>query len=323
MIVDAAVYENGRRLDEPFDLARAAELSRRDNTFCWIGLFEPDESEFDDVRKYFDLHELAVEDAVEAHQRPKLERYGDTLLVVLKPAEYIDSEEVIHLGEILMFVADDFVVIVRHGRVSSLSRTRAALEADPGELAAGPGAVLLAVMDQVVDDYVDVLAGLDQDVQEVEYQVFTEKDVNPAERIYRLMRGVIAFHQATQPLVDPLDRLTRGRFEAVHPDLREYFRDVSDNLDRVVDRTDAYRDLLASILEANLTQVSIRQNEDMRKIAAWVAIAAVPTMLAGIWGMNFDIMPELNETWGYPAALALMAMVALVLYRLFKRSGWL
>lgn len=323
MIVNAAVYEDGVRRDEPFDLAEAAKLASRPNTFCWIGLFEPEESEFDEVRRHFDLHELAVEDAVEAHQRPKVERYDDSVFVVLKPATYVDPEEIIELGEILMFVSSDFMVSVRHGPTASLTRTRRQLERDPEQLVQGPDAVLLAIMAQVVDDYFDVLDGLDQDVQEVEYQVFTDQVATPTERIYRLLREVTAFYQATQPLIDPLDRVVRGPTRWAHTDLHPYFRDMGDNLKRVVDRIDAARGQLTDILQANLTQVSIRQNEDMRKISAWVAIAAVPTMLAGIWGMNFDSMPELDQTWGYPAALGVMALIAFSLYRIFKHSGWL
>lgn len=323
MIVDAALYTDGFRDPGPFVLDGARQASRADGVFCWIGLFEPDEGEFEAVRKEFDLHELAVEDAIQAHQRPKLELYDDTLFTVLKPARYVDASETVEMGEILLFIDDDFVVAVRHGQASQLIQVRRALESEPDELRLGSGAVLLAVVERVVDDYRAVLEGLERDIQEVEKQVFSDTDDAPTERIYKLKREVLEFAQAAIPLLDPLDSLARGRFAAVHPELREYFRDTHDQLQRVADQIHTFRDLLTSVLEANLTQVSVRQNADMRKISAWVAIAAVPTMLAGVWGMNFSSMPELGWQWGYPGALFIMASVSMVLYTRFKRSGWL
>lgn len=323
MIIDAALYTNGHRLAGPLEISGAFERAQPPETFCWMGLFEPTEEEFEAVSTEFRLHELAVEDAISAHQRPKLEIYDDTLFVVLKPARYDDAAEEVELGEILIFVSDDLVIAVRHGSASRLVEVRRRLESDPEELAFGPGAVLLEIIDQVVDDYAGVLVGLEDDIRQVEEQVFSATDVIPTERIYRLKRQVLHFRQATQPFLDPLDRLARGRFAAIHPDLREYYRDVHDHLTRVVEGVAAMADLLTSILDANLTQVSVRQNEDMRKISAWVAMAAVPTMLAGIWGMNFDAMPELDQWWGYPLALALMAVVIVTLYRRFKKAGWL
>lgn len=323
MIIDAALYSKGHRLQGSLEISGAFERAQPPETFCWIGLFEPTEDEFEAVSTEFRLHELAVEDAISAHQRPKLEIYDDTLFVVLKPARYDDAAEEVELGEILIFVSDDLVIAVRHGRASQLVEVRRRLESDPEELAFGPGAVLLEIIDQVVDDYAAVLVGLEDDIRQVEEQVFSATDVIPTERIYRLKRQVLHFRQAIQPFLDPLDRLARGRFAAIHPELREYYRDVHDHLTRVVEGVAAMADLLTSILDANLTQVSVRQNEDMRKISAWVAMAAVPTMLAGIWGMNFDAMPELDQWWGYPLALLLMALVIVTIYRRFKKSGWL
>jgi magnesium transporter len=323
MIVDAALYTQGKRRSEPFVLERSLEACEDGETFCWIGLHEPTEEEFEAVREEFGLHELAVEDAIHAHQRPKLDVYDDTLFVVLKPARYVDPVEVIELGEILLFVDRRFLVAVRHGEASRLVEVRRHLENDPDELALGPSAVLLAIIDRVVDDYVDVLDGLQHDIGELESTVFSETPTTPTERIYKLKREVLQFLSATAPLEEPLDRLRRLNFPAINPELKQYFADVHDHLVRVIDRISAYRDLLTSILEANLTQVSVRQNSDMRKISAWVAIAAVPTMLAGIWGMNFVHMPEIDEVWGYPAVLILMVLVCTVLYRRFKRSGWL
>jgi magnesium transporter len=321
--MDAALYRDGKRLPDPFVLEGARNHCDEPNTFAWIGLYEPSEEELEAVTKEFDLHELAVEDALHAHQRPKLDVYDDTLFVVLKPARYVDPVEVVELGEILLFVDEHFVVAVRHGEASKLVTVRKALEDQPEELINGPSAVLLAILDRVVDDYASVLDGLDGDIRELEDEVFSETGSTPTQRIYKLKREVLQFHQATAPLVEPILLLANRRFPAVNPELRKYFNDVHDHLVRVVDKITGFRDLLTSILEANLTQVSVRQNNDMRKISAWVAIAAVPTAMAGIWGMNFDHMPELERTWGYPAALILMVLVCGSLYRKFKRSGWL
>ncbi|CAN5326654.1 magnesium/cobalt transporter CorA [soil metagenome] len=323
MIVDAALYTDGKRREGPFELENAFEHCSDGNTFAWIGLYEPTEEEFEATRREFNLHELAVEDAIHAHQRPKLDEYGDTLFLVLKPTRYVDPIEIIELGEILLFVNPRFVVAVRHREASKLVEVRKSLEADPDELALGPSAVLLHILDRVVDDYGNVLEGLDADIEELESTVFSDTSSNPTERIYRLMREVLQFLAATAPLEEPLSRLSNRDFKAINPVLKKYFADVHDHLVKVIERISAYRDLLNSILQANLTQVSVRQNSDMRKISAYVAIAAVPTMLAGIWGMNFTHMPEIDETWGYPAVLTLMLVSCLVLYRRFKKSGWL
>jgi magnesium transporter len=330
MIIDCAVYHDGMRRPGELALADAFEAASDDNAFVWIGLYEPDEEEFDSVRREFNLHELAVEDAIKAHQRPKLEVYDDTVFVVLKTARYLEAEEVVEFGEIMLFIGPQFVVTVRHKPASELRGVRKHIESRPDLLRFGPGAVLYAIMDRVVDDYLPVIEGLDQDVKEVETQVFSEEGHNPAERIYMLKREVIEFHQATAPLAEPLDRLVRGQVPLLHEDMPEYFRDVQDHLLRAVDQVSGFRELLNSVLQANLTQVALRQNEvgmqqnaDMRKISAWVAIVAVPTMIAGIYGMNFAHMPELTWTFGYPAALAAMALACAALYRAFKRNGWL
>ncbi|HWB72899.1 MAG TPA: magnesium/cobalt transporter CorA [Egibacteraceae bacterium] len=323
MIVDCAVYEDGQRRPGRLELETAYEAGREDNAFVWIGLHEPSPQEFDSVRREFDLHELAVEDAIKAHQRPKLEVYGDSLFVVLKTVRYVDEEEAVEIGEIMLFVGDAFVVSVRHGEASALSDVRKAVEERPDLLRYGPGAVLHAIVDRVVDDYVPVLDGLDNDIQEVEREVFSQSRDNPAERLYKLKREVLEFHRAAAPLIEPLDHLARGRFKLVYGDIANYFRDVHDHTLRVVDQIESYRDLLTSIFEANLAQISVRQNEDMRRISAWVAIVAVPTLVAGIYGMNFEHMPELGWTWGYPGALVAMVTICTVLYRWFRRSGWL
>jgi magnesium transporter len=330
MIIDCAVYQEGRRRPGELALADAFEATEDDNTFVWIGLYEPDEREFDSVAREFNLHELAVEDAIKAHQRPKLEVYDDTLFVVLKTARYLEADETVEFGEIMLFIGPQFVVAVRHKPASELRGVRKEIESRPDLLRFGPGAVLYAILDRVVDDYLPVIEGLDQDIKEVEKQVFSEGGHNPAERIYMLKREVIEFHQSTAPLAEPLDRLVRGQVPLLHQELPEYFRDVQDHLIRVVDQVNGFRDLLTSVLQANLTQVALRQNEvgmqqnaDVRKISAWVAIVAVPTMIAGIYGMNFDHMPELRWVLGYPLALLAMALACAALYRAFKRNGWL
>jgi len=323
MIVDCAVYEHGRRRDGAVPLEEAYEAGRAEDAFVWIGLYEPTPEEFDSIEREFELHELAVEDAIKAHQRPKLEVYGDTVFMVLKTARYVDPDEVVTLGEIGIFLGDSFVITVRHGEGSDLREVRRSLEADPERLGQGPGAVLHAIVDRVVDDYQPALQGLQTDIEEVEEEVFTPSRKNPAERIYRLKREVIEFHRATSPLLEPLDRLSRGHYEPIQPEVRNYFRDVYDHLKRVDDQLTGFRDLLTSVLDANLTQVSVRQNEDLRKISAWVAMAAVPTMIAGIYGMNFKHMPELEWPFGYPAVLLLLATICTLMYRSFRRAGWL
>lgn len=322
MIVDCAAYVDGKRREGDLSLERAGEVaSEGGGTFVWVGVFEPSEAEFKAIAEEFGLHELAVEDAVRAHQRPKLEAYGETIHVVVKPARYVDPKEVIDVGELSIFVAAGFVVTVRHGK-GDLAPVRERLEARPDLLRNGPGAVLYGIVDHVVDRYIEAAQGFDEDVREVELQVFGEGQ-NPTQRIYKLEREVLEFQAAATPLGEALEELCSGNFPAIPKELHEYFRDVEDHLRRVSTRIESFRQLLDSALEANLTQVSMRQNEDMRKISAWVAIAAVPTMLAGIYGMNFKHMPELHWSFGYPLALALMLSICLYLYWRFKRSGWL
>lgn len=322
MIVNCAVYENGLRCGEDLDFKQAVEAAGEKGTFAWIGLFEPTAEEFEALAREFDLHELAVEDAIKAHQRPKVELYGDTLFVVVKTANYVDPDEVIEIGEVMLFVNPDFIVTVRHGD-GDLRSVRERIERRPELLRHGPGVALYAILDHVVDNYEVATRGVDVDVQQVERQVFSEGRDNPVERIYKLEREVLDFYGAAAPLSTALDEIARGHFAVVPDDLAEYFRDVHDHLRRVETRIAAFRELLGSALHANLTQVSVRQNEDMRKISAWVAILAVPTMIAGIYGMNFEEMPELRWRFGYPAVLIVIAVACLLLYRRFKRAGWL
>jgi magnesium transporter len=322
MIVDCAVYEDGARREGDLPLAEAGEAAQRDGSFVWIGVYEPSEGEFDAVRREFDLHELAVEDAVEAHQRPKVELYGDTLLVVLKTVRHVDGGDDLETGEILLFVNRDFVVTVRHGQ-AALHDVRLQVEKRPDLLRCGAGAVLYAIVDRIVDDYEPVIAAVETDIQEVEHEVFSPDRTNPAERIYTMEREVLDLHRAIAPLAPAMDKLARGHHEIIHPDLHTYFRDVHDHLLRLSGRIDGFRDLLSSALQANLTQAAVRQNEDMRKISAWVAILAVPTGVAAIYGMNFNFMPELEWRYGYPVVLAMIVLLCALLYWRFRRSGWL
>ena len=322
-IVDLAVYKDGNR-ESDVSLDDAFEACRAPGTLVWIGLHEPTADEFDSVRREFGLHELAVEDAMKGHQRPKLEVYDDDqLFLVLKTARYFEPDT-LEFGEILMFVGDQYVVTVRHGEATPLGGVRRDLEKRPELLRCGTGAVVHAILDRVVDDYTPVLTNLDIDITELEAQAFGDEPVSGlTERIYRLKRQVINLHRALAPLTEPLGRLTDGRYSQATEELRPYFRDVYDHILRAVQTADQYRELLTSILEANLTQVSVRQNEEMRKISAWAAIITVPTLIAGIYGMNFKNMPELRWHVGYYGALTLMLGVCVALYLYFRHIDWL
>jgi magnesium transporter len=323
VIVDCGLYRHGRRDRQRLSIGEAYEQTADEDSFVWVGLHDPTPEEFEDVRQRFHLHELAVEDAIKAHQRPKLEVYDDTLFVVLKPARYDDDREEIFFGEIMLFIGRRFVVAVRHGDISPLGAVRERLERETRLLRHGPIAVLYAVLDAVVDGYLPIVVDIDRDVQEVEEQVFSVEGGYPTERIYRLKRQVLGFHKATAGLSEPLDLLVRNRVPPDTEPLAEYLRDVADHARRVDQQVDAFRDLLTSILQANLAQVGVRQNEDMRRISAWVAIAAVPTLIASIYGMNFRHLPGTDTLWGYPLLLLVMGAVCAVLFRALRRSGWL
>lgn len=324
MIVDCAVYTKGVRRPGELHVDDALEAARsEDDTFVWIGLHEPTPAEFDAVAEEFQLHPLAVEDAVKAHQRSKLEHYGNCLFLVFKTARYDDEQEVIEFSEIQLFAGEGFVITVRHGQASALSPVRRKLEEDPGRMALGPAAVVHAILDRVVDDYLPVLDGLDHDIVEIEAQVFSPERTNPAERIYKLKRQVLDLYRNVEPLIEPLGRLQSSGHVIGATDLGPYFRDVYDHLQREVSRIAIQRELLSEVLAVNLTHVSVQQNEDMRRISGWVAIAAVPTMLAGVWGMNFEVMPELDEWWGYPSALAVMGGSSFFLFRWLRSRHWI
>lgn len=324
MIVDCAIYEEGHRRDGVLALEHAYEACRsEDSAFAWIGLYEPTEEEFDSIRREFELHELAVEDAIKAHQRPKLEVYGDTIFLVLRTVRFIPEKDETELGEILIFVGDGFVITVRHGEASALHDVRLELERRPDLLRCGEAAVLHAILDRVVDDYGPVIEALEQDVDEVEQQVFSHERMNPTPRIFELKREVIEFQRAAAPLSGPLERLARGDFPVIHEEIRSYFGNVYDHLLRTVEQIDSMRELLTGVLAANMSQIGVRQNEDMRRISAWIAIVAVPTMVAGIYGMNFEHVPELGWTFGYPLVIGVMAVICAGLYRYFRKAGWL
>ncbi len=324
MIVDCAVYTHGKRrpgelkVDDALEAARSAE-----DTFVWIGLHEPTHDEFDAVAAEFELHPLAVEDAVTAHQRSKLERYGDCLFLVFKTARYDDEAEAIEFAEIQLFAGKGFVITVRHGQASALAPVRRELEDQPERLALGPVAAVHAILDRVVDDYQPVLDGLDQDIREIEEQVFSPDRNNPAERIYKLKRQVLDLYRNVEPLIEPLERLQASRHAFGDVDLGPYFRDVYDHLQREVARIAIQRELLSEVLDVNLAHISVQQNDDMRRISGWAAIALVPTMLAGLWGMNFRHMPELDKWWGYPLALSVMFGSSFLLFRWLRSRHWI
>jgi magnesium transporter len=326
VIVDCAVYRDGRRvpLHDGEDIAAVyASACQQENDFVWVGLLEPTEDEMAKVADSFELHPLAVEDAVVAHQRPKLERYGQALFMVLKTIWYVDADDAVETGEIAVFGGDKYVVTVRHGEGTELGVTRRDLEEHTEVLGHGPYAVLYSVCDRVVDGYEEVTAELETDVDEIELSVFSENRTSDSKRIYTLKREVAEFRRAVAPLREPLTRFAQHQVGGMPQAAAAFFRDVADHALRVYEQIENLDNLLSSAHDAHMAQISVQQNDDMRKISAWVAIAAIPTLLAGIYGMNFDHMPELRWTFGYPAVLLVMLAICSGLYRLFKKSGWL
>ncbi|MFF5653025.1 magnesium and cobalt transport protein CorA [Streptomyces collinus] len=330
-VVNCVTYRDGVRIPARGDLVDTVQRVRKSREgFVWLGLHEPTDQEFAGIAELFDLHPLAVEDAIEAHQRPKLERYGETLFAVFKTVCYVEHEEltatseVVNTGEIMLFVGADFVITVRHGRHGSLGPLREELESDPGQLAKGPSAVLHAIADHVVDDYLTVTDSVHGDIDQVESDVFSESGArtDPG-RIYQLKRELLELKRAVVPLSRPLEDLATRPIRAVDPEIQAYFRDVSDHLLRAKEQIAAFDELLNSILQAHLAQVTVAQNEDMRKITAWAAIVAVPTMVCGVYGMNFDHMPELHWRYGYGMVIGVISVACFALYRGFRRSGWL
>jgi magnesium transporter len=323
VIVDCAHYRDGKRQHEgklPLDIAEKCVVG--DGDFVWLGLLDPSEQELREVGERFGLHELALEDALKGHQRPKLEDYDDSYFIVLKPARYDDEKEEVEFGEIMLFVSGTYVIAVRHGLAGGLGDARKRLETEPELLAAGPAAAVWAILDKIVDDYAPVVEGIDNDITEVETEIFGER-ADATERIYFLKREVIEFHRAASPLLAPLEALERGAFPQIDPKLQSFFRDVADHARRIDEMVMSQRELLTSVLEANLALLSVKQNEVVRAISAWAAIIAVPTFIASVYGMNFEYMPELDERAGYPLALAVMALCVVALHSFFRRIDWL
>ncbi|MEP6815952.1 MAG: magnesium/cobalt transporter CorA [Marmoricola sp.] len=326
MIVDNALYRNGVRVPvrcDTTDLRKVREAATREHDFVWVGLHKPDEDELTRVEEVYGLHPLALEDAFSAHQRPKLERYDDTLFLVLKTLWYVDEFDAVETGEINMFVGSNFVISVRHGEGNALHQARLELEGMQAVLKHGPSAVIYAVCDQVVDRYEEVAECLVEDVDEVESSVFSEERTNDSQRIYLLKRELAEMRRAVLPLRDPMMRFASKAVPGVDPEAAPYFRDVADHLARVAETIDSLDNLLSAAFEAHLAQISIRQNDDMRKISATVGLVAAPTLVGSIYGMNFKNMPELHWLLGYPYALLLMLSSSLTVWIISKRAGWL
>jgi magnesium transporter len=337
-VVDNAVYSLGRRVATPESVAASrAELAEGEDRLVWLGLYRPEARELGELAEQFDLPELAVEDAIKAHQRPKFERYGTTLFVVLKAARYRDELEEVEFGELHLFLGPDFAITVRHSESPDLSRVRRRLESEPQLLAKGSEAVLYAILDAVVDGYAPVLAGLENDIDEIETEVF-RGDPGVSRRIYELSQEVLDFQRAAQPLTGILAAITAGFDKyGVDEELRSYLRDVADHVVSVNERVEGFRLQLRDILTVNatlvaqrqndeireLTETSIAQGEEVKKISAWAAILFAPTLVGTVYGMNFANMPELHWHFGYAYALVLMVLVSVVLYVVFKRRNWI
>ncbi len=326
MIVDNALYRGGVRVAvecSRTDLAAVRDQATDDGDFVWVGLHEPDEEELARVEEVYGLHPLAVEDALSAHQRPKLERYDETLFLVLKTLWYVDANDAVETGEVNLFVGRKFVISVRHGKGGALHQARLSIEGMEKVLAHGPSAVIYAISDQVVDRYEDVAADLTEDVDEVETSVFSDERTDDSRRIYLLKRELAEMRRAVLPLRDPMMRFAAGSVPGVHTDSAPYFRDVADHLARVAETIDTLDNLLSTAFDVHLAQISIRQNDDMRRISASVGLVAAPTLVGSIYGMNFVHMPELQWMLGYPMALLLMLTSSVVVWVIAKRAGWL
>jgi magnesium transporter len=337
MIVDNAVYLDGKRVLEPGSIEAAYDASKEIGGVAWIGLMKPDPTEFGTMAREFNIHELAIEDSIVAHQRPKIERYDDILFVVLKSARYIDRREEVDFSELHIFVGKDFVVTVRHGEGSGLTRARRRMESDPELLALGPEAILYAIVDRIVDDYAPVVRGLENDIDEIETEMFSG-DMDITRRTYELSREVIEFQRATKPLVGIVSQLIAGAVKYGTPDeLVEYFRDVQDHAIQVQEQVAGLRELLQNILNTNIavvtlqqneevksmTQASLAQNDEVKRISSWAAILFAPTLIGTVYGMNFTHMPELDWLIGYPLSLILMFAVSWLMWAWFRRNGWL
>jgi magnesium transporter len=338
-LIDNAVYAGGRRIATPPSAGESHDWLTEgfDDRMVWLGLYRPEPAELGEIAEQYELPDLAVEDAIQAHQRPKFERYGDTLFVVLKAARYLDAAEEVEFGELHLFLGRQFAITVRHAESPDLARVRRRLESEPALLAKGSEAVLYAILDAVVDGYSPVVAGLANDIDEIETEVF-RGDPGVSRRIYELSQEVLEFQRAAQPLTGILAAITAGFDKyGVDEELRSYLRDVADHVTQVIERIEAFRLQLRDILTVNatlvaqrqndeireLTEASIAQGEEVKKISAWAAILFAPTLVGTVYGMNFENMPELDWRFGYPMAVVLMFGVSLVLYAIFKRRDWI
>ena len=323
MIVDYALYQNGIRYTEPSNLPELISKARTEGGFVWLGLAEPTQEEFDKIAGDFRFHPLAIEDAIKAKQRPKLEEYPDLQFCGLRTAFYDEARSEVSTGEIFCFIGPHFIVVVRHGDGSALTNTRHILEDNPEQMSKGPYAVLHAIIDHVIDCYIDIAGELEQDVMQVENKVFSGKRQTQSQDIYFLKREVIEFRHAIDPLLSPLQKLASEGAPHVNPTLTPFFRDTLDHLSRASDAAAGLDALLTSALQADLAHIQVQQNSDMRKITSYVALASVPTMVAGIYGMNFEFMPELGWKFGYPLVVGSLVILTGILYRKFKKANWL
>ena len=311
------------------NLTTAARLACDGDGFVWLGLKDPIDSDLQAIASQFDLHPLAIEDAVHGHTRSKLEMFGDDLFMVISTVAYVDHEEltdtseIVSTGQVMIFLGDHFVITVRRGEHAQLSSLRRSLEADPDRLAKGPSEVLYAIADKIIDDYLEVVARFEKDLDETESWVFSRQGKHEVERVYQLKRELIEFKRCVVPLGAPLLRLATRDLPVIPTEARAYFRELADNHTEAREAVAAFDEVITSILQAGLARASVADNEDMRRISAWVAIVVVPTMIAGIYGMNFNNMPELTWRYGYFGILIVMALIMLALYAGFKRNKWL
>ncbi|PRX44232.1 magnesium transporter [Prauserella shujinwangii] len=329
-VVDCGVYVGGERLPGRWTHTEAVqEVRSRGEGFVWIGLHEPDAHQIQGIAETFGLHELAVEDAVHAHQRPKLERYDDTLFMVFRTVRYVEHDspttanEIVESGELMAFLGTDFIITVRHGNHAGLTHLRRELDGNPERLASGPASVLHAIADHVVDHFLDVTDRIEDDIDEMETEVFAPRTRVTSEQIYLMKREILELRRAVAPLATPLRRLSEGYSRLVPAEVHSYFRNVHDHVTTVAERVTAFDELLTTLVDATLGKITLQLNSDMRKITAWAAIIAVPTAIAGIYGMNFDYMPELNWRYGYPVTIAVILGLCLLLYRIFRKNRWL
>jgi magnesium transporter len=329
-VVGCAVYVHGVRQPGIDSYAEALAVARAtDDAFVWVGLHEPGPDDLDEIAEVFSLDAFAVEDAIKGRQRPKIEPYGEMTFLTVRTTRYVEhpeiteNSEIVETGDLLLFIGTDFVITVRHGEVGALHSVRGELEGQPDQLRRGPWFVVYTILDRVVDDYLYVADRVEDDIDALEEEVFSSVVRSRVSRIYQLKRELVEFRRAVVPLHRPLAAMVDGRLGHMPDEIARHFRDVADHLVRTVELVISYDDLLNSILQARLAQVTVDQNNDMRKIAAWAAIAALQTAITGIYGMNFHVLPGTGSPYGFPVVLLVMATAGLILYRLFRRSGWL